>query len=313
VITHDARSVLVLGGTGWVGRHLCADLHRHGHQVTVVARSPAAHAAGHRFVAADLAAVTATGLAAMVARSGADTVVNATDAANAGDGWSPPARRLAAVNVDLVRRLVDVAGARGCRLVHIGTLHEHGAHPGDYARTKAAGSRVVLDASAASAVDGRVLRSANVCGPYPSPAAFPGTLLALLATAAATGEPVRIAVSPTRRDYVDVRDVARAVRLAAAAAVAVPAMDVGSGEAVDARRLVTTLVREAGLPADLVRLHVDDVPTLGGDGTCAQIGPAAEVLGWRPRIDLATSLRDMWHEHGTASAPSVRQSRRTPT
>jgi nucleoside-diphosphate-sugar epimerase len=307
----------VLGGTGWVGRYLCADLHRHGHRVTVVARRPAPHVAGHRFVAADLADLPTAGLAAVLRRSGADTVVNATDAANAGDGFDPPARLLAAVNVELVRRLVDVAGARGCRLVHIGTLHEHGVDPGVdpgpdpgwYAHTKAAGSRVVLDATAAAAVEGRVLRCANVCGPHPSPATFPGKLLTLLTSAAETGEPVRIPVSPTRRDYVDVRDVARALRLASTASGPVPALDVGSGEAVDARTVVTTMVRAAGLPAHLVRLHGDDVPTLGGDVTRARIGPAAEALGWRPRIGLATSLSDMWQE---GARRIVRQSRRTP-
>lgn len=302
--------VAVLGGTGWLGRHVCACLADRGHDVVVVARRPAPHTAAFRFAAMDLAAASAAEIGSLLRAERIGVVVNATDAANATDGWERTEAELAATNQALVNRMLEGISSLPwrSRLVHIGTMLEYGDVPAGrvigedtepspatpYTRTKLAGSEAVLAAARAGVVDGLVLRSANITGPFPSPASFPGKLLALLRSSAATGLPLKVTVTGSTRDYVDVRDVAEAVARAAEAACTGRAVNIGSGEAVDAPTLVRTLVAVAGFPQDRLQLDHRDLDSLGGAWMRADIGLAADLLGWAPRICLRDSLLAMW-------------------
>ncbi|MCZ9353793.1 NAD(P)-dependent oxidoreductase [Streptomyces mutabilis] len=305
-----AGRVAVLGGTGWVGRHVCRAFSRAGHEVLVVARRPAEHCAPHPFVALDLADVPAGELRRLLADAGVGVVVNATDAANAADGWAVGEQALAALNVDLVERLVAAAGALPwrTRLVHLGSILEYGETPHGtrvdeqypprpataYTRSKLAGSTAVLDAARAGTVDGTVLRLTNVCGPHPSPQSLPGKLVELLAQAVRSGGPMTVGVTDARRDFVDVRDVAEAVLRAAGPGATGRAVNIGSGRAVAIRELVRLFVTAAGSDPGILREERRHNTSLGGTWTCADIRLAGELLGWRPRTDLAASLRDMW-------------------
>lgn len=306
--------VVVLGGTGWVGRHVCAAFAREGHHVVAVARHPDPSVAAHGFVVLDIVAAPAARIAGLADDARADVVVNAVDGANARDGWDHAEQWLAEANVGMVERLVAglTRAARPPRLVHIGTIHEYGPVPPGtaiherlpaapatvYSRTKLAGSRVVLDA-VGRGLDGVVLRLANVCGPHPSPASFPGKLLRLLRAAVAQRRPLEVALAPGGRDYLDVRDAAEAVvRAAGAAAGGEAVVNIGSGRAVSSRELVETLVAVAGLAPDVIRDTGEPVTSLGGEWTRADIRLAAASLGWTPAIPLAESLRAMWERGG---------------
>jgi nucleoside-diphosphate-sugar epimerase len=304
------RRVAVLGGTGWVGRHVCAAAAARGDDVLVVARRPAEHIRPYAFVPLDLAHASEGRIGALLRDHRIDTVVNATDALNATDGWSRTDEELQALNVALVHRLLAAMGAlpRRSRIVHIGTLHEYGAVPAGtlidesvlprpgsaYARTRLAGSQAVLEAVRAGRVDGLVLRAANVCGPHPSPASFPGKLVDMLREALATGERMTVVLADARRDFVDVRDLADAVVRAVSSPATGRVLNIGSGEAVDMRTLVRLFVIEAGYPADLVDERPHDGAGLGGAWTRVDVRLAGRLLGWRPRVPLADSLGDMW-------------------
>ncbi|MFC8870504.1 NAD-dependent epimerase/dehydratase family protein [Streptomyces sp. NPDC057148] len=306
----DQRRVAVLGGTGWVGRHVVSAAAARGHHVLVAARHPAQHVRSHAFVSLDLARATEEHLTALLVRHRITAVVNATDAANATDGWDRTDHDLHAMNVTAVHRLVAAMGALPwrSRLVHIGTLHEYGDVPaetlidesvpprpaGAYARTKLEGSQAVLDALRAGRVDGLVLRAANVCGPHPSPASFPGKLVGMLRGALAAGEPMRVLLTPARRDFVDVRDLADAVVRAVTSPATGHVLNIGSGTAVDMRTLVRLFVTAAGHSTDLIEERTRDVPSLGGTWTKADIRLAGRLLDWRPRVRLVDSLAAMW-------------------
>lgn len=311
------RRVAVIGGTGWVGRHVSEAFERHGHEVLVLARGAAPWTRGLRFRALDLVAAPVRELVETLREEQVDVVVNATDGANARDGWKRTEAEFTAANVDAVRRLVEaVATLPGRpRLVHIGTVHEYGPveagvllheavepRPANaYARTKLAGSRAVLDAAREGAVDGVVLRLANACGPHPSPASFPGMLLRLFRDAAAGGEAV-VRVTGAQLDFVDVRDAADAVLRAATAADAVGrAVNIGSGVAVPVRTLVAMMVAVTGVPSDAVREDRGPATRLGGDWVRVDNRLAARLLGWRPRFSLEDSLRAMWRAGVTGS------------
>ncbi|MGC5033514.1 NAD-dependent epimerase/dehydratase family protein [Micromonospora sp. DT229] len=310
--TPGRRSVVVLGGTGSVGRHVCAEFARSGHHVVAVARHPGREVNCHDFIALDLTAVGAARVLRMLQGTAADVVVNATDGANDTDGWDRSEAELATANMDLVRTLLDAVAAapRRPRLVHVGTIHEYGPVPAGtmidesvpprpvtaYGRTKLAGSTAVLEATASGRVDGVVLRAVNLCGPYPSAVSLPGKLLGMLDDAARTGR-MPIAIAPASRDFVDVRDLATAVRLASERSRTAGVFNIGSGVAVPLRHLITLFVTGAGFPESVIEDRSGTVTSMGGSWTQADTRRAREELGWAPRIALADSLREMWLAH----------------
>ncbi|MFC7330956.1 NAD-dependent epimerase/dehydratase family protein [Marinactinospora rubrisoli] len=302
-----APRVAVLGATGCVGRQVCAEFARHGAHVLAVARRPAPHTAPHSFHPLDVAAADPADTARLLHDARVDAVVNATG------GWGSTEEEMTYAHVRLVDRLVTALARlpHRPRVVQVGSVHEYGpVTPGTligettparptsaYGRTKLAGTDAVLAATRAGDVDGVVLRVVNVCGPHPPPASFLGTLVHRL-RAAAPGDDLSLTVADARRDYVDVRDVAEAVRLAATAPATGRVINIGRGEAAEVGELVRLLLAAADLPAGPLRTGTG-VASKGGDWTRADIRLAARLLGWRPRTDLPASIAAMW----AASAP----------
>ncbi|MDX3691362.1 NAD-dependent epimerase/dehydratase [Streptomyces europaeiscabiei] len=314
------RTVIVLGGTGCVGRHVCAAFARRGYRVVVVARRPAAHLADQPFRSLDLGTASPADLRALFTEEGAHAVVNATDmggatdVTGAADGGEARAAELLDASEGLARRLVGALAGLPARpvLVHIGTIHEYGpgipgtpldetvppAPSGAYARAKLAASRAVQSAADAGEISAVVLRLVNTCGPYPTPAGFVGKLLPTLRTAAETGAAPEVTVGDAVRDWIDVRDVAEAVVLAVLRPTGKGTFNIGSGVGVPVRELVSQALTVAGLPDSGVRA----APTrgLGADWIQADIGQARTQLGWAPRIPLRQSLSDMWDSKATS-------------
>ncbi|MEE4424138.1 NAD-dependent epimerase/dehydratase family protein [Streptomyces bugieae] len=315
----------MLGGTGWVGRHIVDALRARGDHVLVVARHRAPHVPEGMFRAFDLATATPGTIADLLRRTRAGVVINATDGANTNDGWDRPESALARVNVHAVHCLLAGIGLlrRRPRLVQIGTIHEYGpVAPGTlidetvpprpssaYAATKLAGSTAVLEAARSGAVDGLVLRLANVCGPHPSPASFPGKLLRLVLSAGAGAE-VTLPLAAASRDFIDVRDVAVASLRAADAGVTGRALNIGSGVAVEIRDFVARFLAVAGLRPGALNEEQLPVPSMGGDWVRTDIRLAEQLLGWRPQIGLEDSLREMWEAARPGSHTEVRPSAR---
>ncbi|WUH98285.1 NAD(P)-dependent oxidoreductase [Spirillospora sp. NBC_00431] len=277
---------------------------RAGYAVLPVARRAAAHVPG--VTRLDVAGGDPEDLARLLVRHDVDVVVNATG------GWVPTEDEMRSAHVHLVGNLLTaVAGLpRRPRIVQIGSIHEYGPVPAGtaiheetepgprtpYARTKAAGSAAVLSATEAGEVDGVVLRAVNVCGPHTTTASFLGGVAAKL-RAAGPGERIALTIAEARRDYIDVRDVAEAVLSAAVRPVAGQAINIGRGEAVSMRDLVSMLLAAAGRGMDAVDVTGAPVESKGGGWTMADISRARRLLGWRPRRDLRASIQDMWDVH----------------
>lgn len=138
-------SVCVLGGSGFVGTHLCAALARDGWRVTVPTRDPvrAQHLApipSLKLVAADIHDPAVLG--PLVA--GRSAVVNLVGILNErGRGGAGFAR----AHVELARKIVDACRrGRVERLVHISSLSADADHgPSHYLRSKGRGERIVRD------------------------------------------------------------------------------------------------------------------------------------------------------------------------
>jgi nucleoside-diphosphate-sugar epimerase len=270
-------TVAVVGATGTIGRAVTKAFADNGYEVRAVARRRAAHLAAEEFIEVDVASEPLDGLF-----DGVDAVVNA-----AGSCWDLSESEMDYQHVRLVHRILDALRGTLTRLVHIGSIHEYGPVPegtlidesiparpaSAYARAKLAGSQAVLSAQEVDAV---VLRAVNVCGPHTGGAGF------LRAVLTQTGGP--LIVAPSKRDYLDVRDLAVAVVLAASAPVNGRVLNIGSGVATDLRELAWML-------ADQMTIVDGPTPSNGGGWTCADIRLAEHLLHWRPQISLRESIR----------------------
>ncbi len=146
--------------------------------------------------------------------------------------------------------------------MHVGSAAEYGPVPGGvpvseqaeprpvgpYGVSKLAGTELVL----ASGLDAAVLRVFDVVGPGAPTASLFGRLAEGLRRALERDEnQVRMPDLSGYRDFVDVRDVARAIR-AAAVSAATGVINIGSGHAVRARDAAQLLVRASGFEGSIV-------------------------------------------------------------
>lgn len=288
--------ILVLGGTGYLGRHVAERLRA----------LPGAHvlAAGRRTagLGADLARDRPERLAETLAAAAPDAVVNCAGATG-GDAVT-----LAEVNARGPAALCAALreAAPTARLVHLGSAAEYGpGSPGTpvtesapacpvtpYGATKLAGTVAVTSA----ALDAVVLRVGNPVGPGAPVASLPGRLAALLRTAGRDpGAVLRLGDLSAHRDFVDVRDVARAVESAVTAPGPLPpVLNTGGGRAVPVRELAHGLARQAGFPGTLEEGAGGSARSGQVSWQCSDISAAARALGWRPVHTLDDALAALW-------------------
>jgi len=308
--------VLLLGADGFIGRRV-ADrlLLDEGHQVTVLGRSDTADI---RF---DLTAGSPGALARFLDAVAPQAVINCAGATYGTSRALIKANTLAVATVcEAIRRSREPA-----RLVHIGSAAEYGPMPsggpipesaeprpsGPYGVSKLAGTELVL----ASGLDALVLRVFDVVGPGSPTASLFGRLAEGLRRALEQDESqVRMPDLSGYRDFVDVRDVARAIQ-AAAVSAATGVINIGSGHAVRAREAAQLLVRASGfegiitedarqvvLPAQAGAAHEglrqpDARPVLEPvQWRQADVRTARDRLGWRTQVPLEESLGDIWLE-----------------
>jgi nucleoside-diphosphate-sugar epimerase len=298
--------ILVLGHTGYLGAHVVERLRAlPGALVLGGGRSPAAE------FPVDLASVRPERLAKTLASAAPDIVINCAGATG-GDAVT-----LAEVNARgpaaLCAALYEAAPA--ARLVHLGSAAEYGpgtpdtrvpesaaTRPvGPYGATKLAGTVAVT----ASGLDAVVLRVGNPVGPGAPATGLPGRITGMLHAAGPDPEAVlRLGDLSAHRDFVDVRDVARAVALAATAPGPLPrVLNIGGGRAVPVRDLVRGLADKAGFRGRIEENAT--VSTRSGDVSwqCSDITAARQALGWRPAHTLDDALAALWEGGGGDRTP----------
>ncbi|MFE6689529.1 NAD-dependent epimerase/dehydratase family protein [Streptomyces sp. NPDC057743] len=312
--------VLLIGANGYLGRYVADRLLADpAVQLTALGRGDDADV---RF---DLATGSPGALTRFLDAVHPGVVVNCAGTTRGG------ARELTRHNTVAVATICESLRRSGCgaRLVHLGCASEYGpSQPGSstaedavprpggpYGVSKLAATELVLG----SGLDAVVLRVFSPVGPG-TPAGSPlGRLAEAMRRAMQSGDnELKLGGLGVQRDFVDVRDVARAVH-AASLSAAQGVVNIGTGRAVRLREAAAVLARVAGfggslheldspparlvIPAPASEGHPAGGPPTAypypdGCGTWQQadVRTARDRLGWRPRIGLEESLADIWME-----------------
>ncbi len=194
--------IVVIGGSGFIGRHVCEKLAASGHSITVPTRrlSGAAHLLPlPRLQLLQCDVHDNAQLAQVVA--GHDVLINLVAVLHG------TAARFNAVHVQLVRSIVAACKASGVqRLVHVSALGAELDGPSMYQRSKAQGEAVLAEAcvSASAQLDVRILRPSVVFGAEDK-------LLNLFANLQKIAPLMPLAGADTQFQPVWVEDVAQAV------------------------------------------------------------------------------------------------------
>ena len=154
------KRILILGGTGFVGRHICTRLSQAGWSVTVPSRNPAAarHLAGLPRV--DVVPGDVHDEATLIRLlAGADAVVNLVAILHGSEA------AFEQVHVELPKKLARACAAAGVRrLVQVSALGAALDGPSMYQRSKARGEAVLHTQAAAGILDLTVLRPSVIFG-----------------------------------------------------------------------------------------------------------------------------------------------------
>lgn len=294
--------LLVTGGCGFIGRHLCAALAARGEALTVLddlsTGSADALPRGTRLIEGDICDPSA------IARAleGAEAVLHLA-AISSVEACTARRAETGRVNLGGTRALLAQSAVRPVVFTSSAAIYgdqtvspvPETAMPrplSPYAEDKLA-SEGLLAASGAPAI---ALRPFNVYGPGQPPGSPYSGVITRFAERAAAGHALRVNGDGLQtRDFIHVRDVARGLVLALDRARAAPpgqfeALNLCSGRALTILDLARLVASRTGSP--VTPLHG---PARPGDirHSCGDPARARARLGFAAEIDIATGLADL--------------------
>ncbi|HSY22250.1 MAG TPA: NAD-dependent epimerase/dehydratase family protein [Polyangiaceae bacterium] len=309
------NGVLVTGGVGFIGYHVCRALLARGDRVTVVddfSDAPYPLACKERN-AADLraeypairilTACVTDGTAMEAAMEGASAVIHLAGLAGVRPSFADPAR-YTRVNVEGSATVHELARKTGVRRFVFASsssvygnstpLPAHESAPAltpesPYAASKRAAELLVETLSRqAPSMPCAALRFFTVYGPRQRPE----MAITLFTRSILAGKPITLfGDGSMRRDFTHVADIVRGVLAALDRAPGgFRAYNLGSGAPVDLDALIALIGRTTGQSPVVERAPV---PPGDVDATFADLTRAATELGWQPRIPLDEGVRDV--------------------
>jgi GDP-4-dehydro-6-deoxy-D-mannose reductase len=289
----ETERALITGGTGFIGLQLERELVDDGFEVTAVGRS-----------SGDVTDPQA--MRRLVAEVRPTHVFHL---AGIRDGELDELLRINVCGTVNVLEAV-AAAAPAARVLVAGSAAEYGEttrepvgedHPlqpvTDYGVAKTAQELAAAAVAARRGLHLTRVRLFNLLGPG-EPTSFVASAIAgrIAAIQAGTARPpLRTGDLSTRRDFVDVRDVARALRFAATRGDAGAVYNVCSGRATPIRRLVEELLAVAGL--DIAVESNPEPAVLNVRGHAGSAERLRAATGWEPKRSLRDSLADVLVAH----------------
>jgi GDP-4-dehydro-6-deoxy-D-mannose reductase len=298
--------VLITGITGFVGRHLAAELAGHGHVVFGFdLGTPPACLALAAFHPGDI--LDGAALRRAVAACAPDACVHLAGCAFVPAGTSAPVNM---VEVNLMGTLQVLEAFRetrpAARLLVVSSAHVYGNGPRPaaivetdplapdsfYAVAKAGADTTARLYAAQFGMPVLVSRPFNHIGPGQSPLFVVASFAQQVKAIAAGGEPViKVGNLDSRRDFTDVRDVARAYRLLLERGRPGSAYNIASGHLARIGDILQRLCELAGVNPRIVQ----DAARFRPDRPAPVLDTARlrSDTGWEPAFSIEQTLRDV--------------------
>jgi len=299
------RRVLVTGGAGFIGSHLCELLVRRGIPTRVLDDFSTGNAANLAHIWRDLDIIEGSlesPFAVARAAEGATAVVHLAARSSVAESLEMQ-EAYERVNVAGTRTLLEAAvRARAHRVVLAASSSAYGDHPAPhdeslaprpmspYAATKVAAESLIRDFSAAGGIDGVSLRFFNVYGPRQDPNSPYAAVIARFMSRIAGGLPVTVFGDGLQtRDFIHVSDTALALLAAieAPGPLAGAVVNIGTGRAAS----IATLARLVGAVVG-ARPVIEHAPARPGEvrDSVADTTRAQALLGFRAVTRLEDGL-----------------------
>lgn len=303
--------ILVTGANGFVGRHAVAELATHGHIVDALDRpGTCPHDPGpiRTFFPGDISDPAA--LAHIVARSAPEACLHLAGMAFVPANQSDPACAFA-VHIQGTINLLEAFRRQSpaARILVVTSAQVYGSNGPEnatpvsedaplrpetpYAISKAAQDQIALWYARQHGLHVMTARPHNHTGPGQQPP-FSVPSFARQVRAIARGEApaeLRTGNLESLRDFTDVRDVVRAYRLLLERGPAGHAFNIASGQLVAAGAILRQLCHLAGIAPRLV--SDPDLYRPTDRSMLVSTTRIRQAVGWEPRIELATTLRDL--------------------
>ena len=297
--------VLVTGCTGFVGQHVMAALRSAGHEAV---GSDVGSPAGGTSTYLPLDVRDPDSIASVLADVAPDAVLHLGGIAFVPLGWTQPQRVFHVNTIGTLNVLDAVRQHRpSARILVVTSAEVYGSHPAPaplaedapyrpdniYGVAKAAADHAALLYAAHHRLDVMVARPSNHIGAGQSKDFVSSSFASQLAAIAAGGAPLmRVGNLDQRRDFTDVRDVARAYVLLLERGHAGLAYNIASGHLMPVRDLLDGLCDVAQ-----VRPQVEIDPALFRPDENRPSYDTARIrahVGWEPEIPLRQTLEAVY-------------------
>ena len=309
-------TILITGINGFVGKHLAREAVAQGHSVIGVGVNGGLDESLAGIVSRyELCDLTDALAVAKLNLEGVQAIINLAGLAKVGSSFGQ-AELYKRVNVDVLavlgRRLL--AEKSKVRLIAISSSMVYdSAQPmplSEASRTSGAGSpyadsKLLMEAAAAElksqGLDCVVMRPFNHIGPGQESGFLVPDLYQQIEGVIKRSQPLLVVNLSSKRDYTDVRDVAKAyLSIAAKPTLAHNVYNVCSGHSVSGTEILANLLAQMGLK-ETIKPQVDQAKMRPSD--VAELYGSAERLraetGWQPTIPIAQSLKDFILEKTT--------------
>ena len=303
--------VLVTGGAGFIGSHVCDSFVRAGHEVIALDNLSSGKKENlDPRVRLEVADIRSPEAAQLIRSERPQVMCHLAAQMDVRRSVEDP-RFDAEANILGFLNLLEAARASGVQKVVFSSTggaiygeqdvfpapESHATRPvSPYGVSKAAGELYLGYYQAQYGMKFVALRYANVYGPRQNPHGEAGVVAIFCKRLLANQECTIYGEGKQTRDFVYVEDVARANQLAVEKDVT-GAINIGTGRETDINRLYTLLSEASGAPRPAT--HAPGKP---GEQlrSCVDNALAQKSLGWRPSVELADGLRrtmDYFRQH----------------